>query len=107
MAFPTNENPSFDWNCRVFTMETLPALQDPLFDSPAIVFAAITPDATGLVPLPKGPTRAIWSQAAGTLTGHDAFGNAITAIPLQAGWNKISVAGVTSIATTTSVWGVW
>ena len=107
MTFPTTPNPSFNWNRRVFTMETLPAAQDPLYDSPAIIFAAIAPDGTGLVPLTQGPTRAIWANATGTITGHDAFGNAVAAMPIQAGYNKISLWGVTSIATTTSVWGVW
>lgn len=108
MAFPTKQSPTFNWDYDgagdIPTTRNLPV---GVIQGPAIVFSKITPDATGVVPLPQGPTRAIIADVAGTVTGHDAFGNAVATFPLQAGWNSISLAGVTSIATTTQVWGVW
>lgn len=108
MAFPLNTVPEFNWN--VGGGDTIQAIRQRGsgdVDGPAIIFSKIVPDATGLVPLTQGPTRAIIADVAGTITGHDAFGNAVATFPLQPGWNKVSLAGVTSIATTTQVWGVW
>jgi hypothetical protein len=113
MAFPTALDPVFSWGSAEVAFKDLVVEQPEIWAGPAIVMAAITPDATGLVPLvnPKtgitSPTRWLIANAVGTVTGHDAFGNVVTALPLQAGINKISLAGVTSIATTTSLWGVW
>lgn len=108
MVFPLVKSPTFQWDYDgVGDLPTTRGLPVGVISGPAIVFAKITPDATGLLPLTQGPTRAIIADVAGTITGHDAFGNAVATFPLIPGWNSISLAGVTSIATTTQVWGVW
>lgn len=113
MAFPTNTDPTFEWGSIVIAFKDLLASPHEAWAGPAVVIAAITPDATGLVPLvnPRSgvasPTRGLLANAVGTVTGHDAFGNAVSAVPLQAGYNSISLAGVTSLGTTSSLWGVW
>ena len=113
MAFPTTSNPNFLWNGESFNFANLKMLRDPSAFGPAVSIAAITADATGLIPLNNplsnspSPTRGLFVDQAGTVTGHDAFGNIVTALPLVAGLNWISLAGVTSIATITKIWGVW
>lgn len=105
MTFPVTDNPVFKWADQEFTFSNMRTVDNATLFGPAVRLSAITP-ATA-TPLPGGPTRAIISQAAGTITGYDAFGNAVTALPLQEGWNNISLAGVDSIATTTAVWAVY
>lgn len=107
MAFPTAVNPLFLWNAENFSFQNLKMLRDASAFGPAVVYAKLIPDATGLVPLANGPTRGLIADVAGTFTGHDAFGNLVTTMPLVAGYNPICVFGVTSITTTTQVWGVW
>jgi hypothetical protein len=107
MAFPANINPQFLWNAENFSFQNLKMLRDASAFGPAVVYAKITPDATGLNALANGPTRGLIADVAGTFTGHDAFGNLVTTMPLQPGYNPISVLGITSLATTTQVWGVW
>jgi hypothetical protein len=107
MAFPTTLNPSFLWNAEGFSFQNLKMLRDASAFGPAVVYAKIAPDASGNNPFAQGPTRGIIADVAGTMTGHDAFGNLVTGMPLQPGYNPISMGGITSIATTTQVWGVW
>ena len=113
MAFPTTENPTFNWGSESFNFQNLLNVKTSTIDAPATVIAAITPDATGSVPLKNpftgvtSPTRGLFVDVAGTVTGHDAFGNVVTTLPLVAGLNWISLAGVTSIVTISKIWGVW
>lgn len=56
-------------------------------------------------PLSK-PTRSILCGTAGTLTGKDATGQTITNLPLQQGYNPISIL-VWSAGTATDVWALY
>lgn len=113
MPFPINSNPQFTWNGENFSFQNLRMLKDPSAFGPAVSIAAITPDGTGSIPLNNpltnspSPTRGLFVDQAGTVTGHDAFGNVVTNLPLVAGLNWISLAGVTSITTITKIWGCW
>ena len=112
MAFPVTNNPGFCWGSEFASFQSIRSMLDPTVFGPAVVMAAITPDATGLVPLKNplnlttSPTRGLICDAAGTVVGHDAFGNAQTWYVI-AGINWISVAGVTSLGTTAHVMGIW
>ena len=106
-TFPLTPSPQFNWGTDSGNLAGARQFQRLIVSGPAINFSKIVPDATGLIPLKQGPTRAIWADVAGTITGHDAYGNVVTTFPLVAGWNSISLAGVTSIATTAQVWGIW
>jgi hypothetical protein len=107
MAFPTTDDPFFEWGRETGRYQDIRYFSAVTVFGPAVTFVKITLDATGLVPLTGGPTRAIWANVAGTLTGHDAFGNVVSAIPLVAGWNNLCLAGVTSLSTTTQCWAVY
>jgi hypothetical protein len=107
MPFPTTTDPFFTWGEEEGQFKDIRNFKAATLFGPAVKFSKITVDATGLVPLSGGPTRAIWADTAGTLTGHDAFGNAVSGIPLVTGWNSLCLAGVTSITTTTQVWAVY
>ena len=113
MAFPTSSDPTFNWGSERFSFQNLLTVKVSTMDAPAVVIAAITPDATALIPLTNpftgvvSPTRGLFVDVAGTVTGHDAFGNVVTTLPLVAGLNWISLAGVTSIVTISKIWGVW
>lgn len=106
-SFPTVANPTFKWSLESGPLSGVMQFHEATLFGPAINYSQITPDATGLIPLPQGPTRGIIADIAGTLTGHDAYGNLVNTIPIQPGYNPICLAGVTSIATTTEIWGVW
>ena len=113
MVFPVSNNPTFNWGSESFDFQNLLTVKVSTMDAPATVIAAITPDATALIPLKNpftgvaSPTRGLFVDVAGTVTGHDAFGNVVTTLPLVAGLNWISLAGVTSIVTISKIWGVW
>jgi hypothetical protein len=82
---------------------------------PAINYAKLTPTGstgpTGAVPLTQGPTRALIADAAGTFVGQDAFGNAVSGMPVGPGWNAISISALISITGPTGglsvLFGVW
>lgn len=57
-------------------------------------------------PIATGIPRALLCGTAGTFTGKDAMGNTITSLPLQAGYNPISVS-VWSGGTAANVWGLY
>ena len=107
MPFPVVAEPNFVWGGEDGNYRAMESFKEATLLGPAVNFSKIVPDATGSVPFPQGPTRAIWADVVGTLTGHDAYGNPVVGFPLIGGWNSVSLAGVTSITTTTQVWGVW
>ena len=113
MAFPVSNNPTFNWGSESFDFQNLLTVKVSTMDSPGVVIATITPDATGLVPLKNpltgnvSPTRGVSVDVAGLVTGHDAFGNPITNFPLAAGVNWISFAGITSVSSIGYIRGIW
>ena len=62
----------------------------------------LSQSATPLSPIP----RALLCGTAGTFTGKDAMGQDLTALPLQAGYNPISIS-VWSAGTATDVWALY
>ena len=106
-AFPVTLQPNFVWGNETGPWRGMESFKEATILGTAVNFSRIALDPTGSQPLPGGPTRAIWADVAGTITGHDAYGNPVTAFPLIAGWNAISLAGVTSLATTTQVWAIY
>jgi hypothetical protein len=109
MAFPKLAVPVFKWGLEAKSYTDVSDYDMPTLLGPAIVYADITAqiDSGGNTPLTQGPTRGLICDKAGTLTGHDAFGNVVTTMTLQAGYNAVCIAGITSIATITQVIGVW
>lgn len=106
MTYPVTPSPTFSWGGTHGGLRDLPAA---VVAGPMVHFADVTSqiDSGGVTPLTGGPTRGIWVDAAGTITGHDAYGNAFSAIPVQAGYNPICIGGITSVATLTKVWAVY
>lgn len=106
MSYPKNANPNFKWGYDGKVLSD-PSLFGPF--ASMVNYADIDSqiDSGGNTPLTQGPTRGIFVDQAGTVTGHDAYGNVVTAIPVQAGYNPICLGGITSIATVTKIWGVW
>ncbi len=56
--------------------------------------------------IPTGSPRGLLCGTAGTFTGVDAEGNAITSLPLQQGYNPIRVRMWTG-GTASDVWGLY
>lgn len=111
MAFPLTPDPSVVWNGESLSYRDIKAGRFSM-NAPAFNMKAIVADATGLVPLVEpttglnSATRALICDAAGSIAGHDVYGNAIT-VYVQAGWNAYVLAGITSLTTTAHVIGVW
>jgi hypothetical protein len=99
-------NPSFVWNLATSSWTNLREMKNPSIFGPAINFALITP--ANNTALAEGPTRGIFAGTAGVLYGQDAFGNQVNGIPVVAGFNPITMAGIDATNTTaTNLWGVW
>jgi hypothetical protein len=105
-SYPLTPNPNFMWGGSNGGIRDLP--REAIL-GPMVNYADVTSqiDATGETPLTQGPTRGLFVDQAGTLTGHDAYGNVITTIHLQAGYNPICVGGITSVVTITQIIGCW
>ena len=100
------KNPSFTWQAEPMTFVAMKMARDPTLLAPAIMYSKITP--TDTTALANGPTRGIVCGAAGVLYGQDAFGTQVNGIPVVAGWNPFSMAGIDSTSTTaTNIWGIW
>jgi hypothetical protein len=80
----------------------LPSLSDV---GPAQVITAVTPSDT--LNLPRGSTRGLLVGVAGAATVIDSQGNIVTGIPLQQGFNPISVSRVFATGLTASnIWAL-
>lgn len=108
-TYPTNSSPSFIWGGERADFKSLRLMHNESWLGPMVIYVDITTqiDATGLIPITQGPTRGLFVDQKGTLTGHDAFGNAFSGIILQAGYNPICVGGITSVTSITQIVGVW
>jgi hypothetical protein len=62
----------------------------------------LSQSATPITPVP----RALLCGTAGTFTGKDAMGQTLTSLPLQAGYNPISIS-VWSAGTAADVWALY
>ena len=100
--------PSFTWNLEQATWANLKKMNLPPVVGPAIKFSLITPTNNTAFVNGNGPTRGIFVGQAGVIYGQDAFGNQVNGIPVIAGYNPISMAGIDATSTTaTNIWGVW
>jgi hypothetical protein len=108
-TYPKTPVPVFKWGLASKAYDSIGDFDIADVLGPAIVMADITAqiDAYGVTPITQGPTRGIVVDQKGTLTGHDAFGNVITTYALQAGYNPISIGGITSVVSITQIIGVW
>ena len=108
-SYPITSQPSFTWGAELSDFKSLRMMHTESWLGPMVVYADSTTqiDATGLTPITQGPTRGLFVDQKGTLTGHDAFGNAISGIILQAGYNPICIGGITSVTSITQIVGVW
>lgn len=70
---------------------------------PATSIIAITPGSAMI----NGPCRAVLCGTAGTLNGTDADGNTFAAIPLQVGYNPISLSAVATGGTAANLWALY
>jgi hypothetical protein len=70
---------------------------------PASSILPITPGSA----LPAGNCRAILCGTAGTLNGTDLDGNVFTGLPLQQGYNPLSVSAVASGGTAANLWALY
>ena len=105
-AVAASTDPTFQWNGEFFAFRELRLAKDPTILGPAVVYALISPANT--TAFAKGPTRGLFVGAAGIIYGQDAFGNQVNGLPVIAGWNPVSFAGIDSTSTTaTNIWGVW
>ncbi len=57
--------------------------------------------------LPDGPCRALLCGQAGTVNIVDASGNVCTDLPLQAGYNPISVIRVSTGGSASNIWALY
>jgi hypothetical protein len=108
-------DPAIDWNGVTGQIKDIPDFKQATVMGPAINYSKLGPTGTtgptGAFPFAQGPTRALIADAAGTVTGQDAYGNPVAGLPLAAGYNPISISALISITGPTGglsqVWGVW
>jgi hypothetical protein len=72
---------------------------------PAVAIKAVTKSDT--LDLPDGACRALLVGTAGTATVIDAEGNTATSIPLQQGYNPLSVTRVKAGGTADNIWALY
>jgi hypothetical protein len=72
---------------------------------PAIALKAITKSDT--VDLPDGACRALLVGTAGTATVIDADGNTSVGVPLQIGYNPLSVTRIKTGGTADNIWALY
>jgi hypothetical protein len=99
-------NPAVLWNREASSVNNLRQMHDISVFGPAVLFSSITP--ANNAAFASGPTRGIFAGSSGVLYGQDAFGNQVNGIPVVAGFNPITMAGIDATNTTaTNLWGVW
>jgi hypothetical protein len=74
------------------------------FNSPALKFVLVTPSTS---PLPGGPCRFLLVGTAGTANLIDYEGTTRNNVPLQAGYNILSVSHVLTGGTASDVWACY
>jgi hypothetical protein len=57
--------------------------------------------------LPNGTCKALLCGTSGTLNGIDAAGNVFTGLPLQQGYNPISIQQASTGGTATNIWALY
>jgi len=53
--------------------------------------------------IPKG----LWVGTAGAITGKDGYGNVVTGLPLQAGYNPFILSELTTLTSASNIWGMY
>ena len=108
-------DPYVEWGFQAGQLKDIENFKPATVVGPAINYAKLAPTGTtgptGAVPFAQGPTRAIIADAAGTFIGQDAYGDAVSGMPVGPGWNPISISALISITGPTGglsqLWGVW
>lgn len=72
--------------------------------TPALGFSSVTLEDT---PLPGGPCRALLCGTAGTLNGIDANGDVFEGLPLQQGYNPISIQQASTGGSASDIWALY